>query len=138
MMESSDLLLRDYKPVSKLEAPVTEISSPRFSVIDTHNHLGDTGDEGWINRPVSELTDVMGEADVDMIVDLDGGWGEEILNQHLDHFKIAEPGRFTLFCGMDPGQWRAHGNRFGEWEAKSQEVSRWASWCFTGARRPKL
>ena len=51
-------------------------------------------------------------------VDLDGGWGEEILNKHLDHFKNAAPDRFSIFGGIDWNQWREKGNTFPEWAAK--------------------
>jgi predicted TIM-barrel fold metal-dependent hydrolase len=50
-------------------------------------------------------------------VDLDGGWGEEILQRHLDHFKAAAPERFCIFGGVNWAAWPEHGDRFGEWAA---------------------
>jgi predicted TIM-barrel fold metal-dependent hydrolase len=50
-------------------------------------------------------------------VDLDGGWGEEILNSHLDYFKQPAPERFQVFGGVDWSQWPERGNAFPEWAA---------------------
>ncbi len=38
----------------------------------------------WDKRPVAELLDILDAADVRVYVDLDGGWGEDILETHLD------------------------------------------------------
>lgn len=110
--------LKDFKPKSKLVSAITEIDNPRFPVVDAHNHLGETFGGGWVNRPVSELVDVLDEAGVDLLVDLDGGWGEEHLYRHLDHFKAQAPNRFMHFGGVDWGKWLQHGDRFGKWAAK--------------------
>jgi predicted TIM-barrel fold metal-dependent hydrolase len=115
---STDLLLRGYVPRSQLKVPETQISHPRFMVIDAHNHLGSIFGSDWSERPVSELIDVLDEIQVDMLVDLDGGWGEGILNRHLDHFKSAAPERFLHFGGVDWSQWPELGDRFGESAAK--------------------
>jgi predicted TIM-barrel fold metal-dependent hydrolase len=115
---SSDLLLRDYMPQSQLRVPETKIEYPRYPVIDGHNHLGENFGGDWCNRPISELLDVLDEADVQILVDLDGGWGEDILNRHLDHFKSAAPERFLHFGGVDWSQWSELGARFGESTAK--------------------
>jgi predicted TIM-barrel fold metal-dependent hydrolase len=110
--------LLDFRPRSQLVTKVTPIDRPRFPVIDAHNHLGEPFGGGWDQRPVSELLDVLDEAGVRMFVDLDGGWGEAILDAHLKHFKQAAPERFRVFGGVDWGQWPAQGDRFGEWAAK--------------------
>ncbi|HUV27331.1 MAG TPA: amidohydrolase family protein [Anaerolineales bacterium] len=119
---SSDLLLRDYVPYSQLRSAETQIKLPRFSLIDAHNHLGDIFDGGWCNRPISELLNVLDEADVQILVDLDGGWGEDILNRHLDHFKSAAPERFLHFGGVDWSQWPELGDKFGESAAKKLRI----------------
>jgi hypothetical protein len=92
----TDLRLKDYRPEPQLVTPETSVLTPRFNVVDAHNHLGETFGGGCINRPVSELLDVLDEAGVQTLVDLDGGWGEEVLHRHLDHFKAAAPERFVL------------------------------------------
>jgi predicted TIM-barrel fold metal-dependent hydrolase len=113
-----NLLLTDYMPESKLIVKETPVMQPRFPVIDAHNHLGDVLGLDWPDRPVQELLDALDEAHVKVYVDLDGGWGEDILNQHLDHFKAAAPERFCVFGGVDFFKWEEHGDKFGEWAAR--------------------
>lgn len=125
---ADDVLLTNYRPESKLEVKETVITEPRFPVIDAHNHLGDILGLDWPERPVSELLDAMDAAQIQVYVDLDGGWGEDILDQHLDHFKAAAPERFAVFGGVDFSKWNEHGDNFGEWAAKRfrEQVARGA------------
>jgi predicted TIM-barrel fold metal-dependent hydrolase len=118
----TDLRLVDYIPVSKLVVPQTLVERPRFPVVDAHNHLGGEFGSGWDQRPVEELLEVMDRAGVEMLVDLDGGWGEDQLNKHLDHFKNKAPRRFQIFGGVDWSKWIEHADRFGEWAAKQFEL----------------
>lgn len=113
----ADLLLRDFKPRSQLVTKTTLVEQPRFPVIDSHNHLAEPFGGGWDRRPVSQLLDVLDAADVRLYVDLDGGWGEDVLGRHLDHFKNAAPERFVVFGGVDWSAWSEHGDSFGEWAA---------------------
>ena len=115
--EVEAIYLHEYRPKARLFTKTTEVVRPRFRVIDAHNHLGDPFGGGWDKRPVAELLDVLDEAGVDVYVDLDGGWGEEILYRHLDHFKAAAPERFVIFGGVDWSAWERLGDRFGEWAA---------------------
>ena len=115
---STDLLLREYKPRSQLKVKETQISHPRFPAIDAHNHLGSTFGGHWYDHPISDLLNVLDVADVQVLVDLDGGWGEDILNKHLDHFKSMAPERFLHFGGVNWSQWSELGDRFGEYAAK--------------------
>lgn len=112
--EPTELHLREYRPKSQLALPTSEIDRPRFPVVDAHNHLGETFGGGWILRPVSELLDEMDRAGVEQLVDLDGGWGEEVLERHLKHFKEAAPHRFIHFGGIDWDRWPEDGIHFGE------------------------
>lgn len=112
-----DLSLRDFRPRPALIVPQTLIARPCCPVIDAHNHLGEEFGGGWDRRPVPELLDVLDAAGVRMLVDLDGGWGEDLLQRHLDHFKNAAPERFRIFGGVDWSAWPEHGDRFGEWAA---------------------
>jgi len=125
---SNDVLLKNYRPESKLVVKSTPITEPRFPVIDAHNHLGDVLGLDWDKRPVRELLDQLDAARVKVYVDLDGGWGEAVLHQHLDHFKAAAPERFVVFGGVDFSKWAEHGNKFGEWAAQRfrEQVARGA------------
>src|SRR5262249_35051922 len=99
----------------------TLIERPRFPVIDAHNHLGELFGGGWDRRPVRELLEVLDAVQVHQLADLDGGWSEALLEQHLDHFKAAAPERFRIFGGADWAAWPEHsgtfGAGFGEWAA---------------------
>jgi predicted TIM-barrel fold metal-dependent hydrolase len=109
-----EIALQDYVPVSQLVSQVTQVEKPRFPVIDAHNHLGEEFGGNWVGRPVSELLDVLDQSGVRVLVDLDGGWGEHILENHLDHFKQAAPERFMHFGGVDWSTWSEQGDHFGE------------------------
>jgi len=117
-----ELYLPDYRPHSQLITKITEVKKPRFPVIDAHNHLGQLFGGGWDGRPVTELLDRLDEAGVELYVDLDGGWGEELLYRHLDHFKAAAPERFQIFGGVDWSAWAVQGHHFGEWAAERLRV----------------
>jgi predicted TIM-barrel fold metal-dependent hydrolase len=109
--------LSDYTPRPMLVVGETAIDRPRFPVVDAHNHLGTPFGGGWDQRPVAELLAVLDEAQVTHFVDLDGGWGEDILDAHLKHFKQAAPERFRIFGGVDWSAWGEHGDGFAEWAA---------------------
>lgn len=126
------MLLRNYRPRSMLVVPQTQVERPRFPVVDAHNHLGE-GFGGWLQRPVGELLAALDQAGVTTYIDLDGGWGEAILQSHLDHFKAAAPDRFIHAGGVDWSAWEAHGDRFGEWAAERLRLQ--AGW---GAQALKI
>lgn len=109
--------LADYKPKPALVTRITDIRGPKFPVFDAHNHLGGDFGGGWDQKPVSELIDVLDQANVRHFVDLDGGWGEDILERHLDHFKTADPERFFHYAGVDWSAWPEQGSRFGDFAA---------------------
>jgi hypothetical protein len=110
--------LASYRPCSALVTPVTEIVRPRFPVIDAHNHLAEPFGGGWDKKPLPELLDLLDQVDIRLYIDLDGGWGEDLLNAHLDYFKARSPERFKIFGGVDWSQWPALGNKFPEWAAQ--------------------
>lgn len=118
MTDLTDLRLVDFLPEPKVVLKETLFNQPRFTVIDAHNHLAEPFGGGWDHKPLSQLLDILDEAGVQVYVDLDGGWGEDILDRHLAHFKQPAPERFRVFGGVDWSQWAEHGNRFGEWAAE--------------------
>jgi predicted TIM-barrel fold metal-dependent hydrolase len=128
----TDLLLRDYVPQPQLVVPETAVDRPRYPVVDAHNHLGAEFGGGWDRRPVAELLDVLDAAGVRVFVDLDGGWGEAVLQRHLGHFKAAAPERFRVFGGVDWSTWAEQGDRFPEWAAGRLRVQ--ASWGAEGLK----
>lgn len=118
------MLLKDFRPQSKLVAKTTLVDRPRFPIVDAHNHLGEPFGGGWDKRSLSELLDLLDEAGVTRYVDLDGGWSEDILDAHLKHFKEGAPERFQIFGGVDWSQWTAKGDAFPEWAAKRLRVQK--------------
>ena len=118
------MLLQDFSPKSKLVTRVTLVEKPRFPAFDAHNHLGEDFGGGWDKRPLAELLDLLDQAGVERFVDLDGGWGEHLLNSHLDHFKAPAPDRFLVFGGVDWSQWSDRKDAFPEWAASRLKVQR--------------
>lgn len=114
------MLLENYRPQPKLVTKTTLISIPKFPVIDAHNHLFDD----WGKKSAQEILDRLDEAGITHYVDLDGGWGEEILNRHLDRFKQPAPGRFHIFGGVNWSKWASLGDGFPEWAANRLKVQK--------------
>ena len=118
------MLLHNYRPRSQLVTPATAVNQPRFPVIDAHNHLGEAFGGGWDRKPLAELLERLDQAGVRAYVDLDGGWGEELLNDHLDFFKAGAPERFLIFGGVDWSRWPELGDRFADWAAGRLRVQK--------------
>jgi len=110
--------LSQFRPVSKLIVKSTALSRPRFPVIDAHNHLAAPFGGGWDQKPLAELLDLLDQAGIRQYVDLDGGWGEQVLDHHLQVFKAKAPERFLIFGGVDWSAWAEQGERFPEWAAE--------------------
>jgi predicted TIM-barrel fold metal-dependent hydrolase len=105
------MLLTNFHPTAKLVTRATLVEKPRFPVIDAHNHLGDEFGRGWIHRPLDEILRTLDDAGVVGYVDLDGGWGEDVFDLHLNHLAPAGD-RFRVFGGVDWGRWPALGDDF--------------------------
>ena len=118
------MLLENFRPQSKLVTKTTLVQKPKFPVIDAHNHLADPFGGGWDNKPLSQLLDLLDEAGITCYVDLDGGWGEEILYHHLDYFKAKAPERFRIFGGVDWRRWKELGDQFPGWAASRLKIQK--------------
>ncbi len=105
------MLLQEFRPRSQLVTPTTIVDKPRFPVIDAHNHLGYPFGGGWIDRPLEEILAAMEQAGVVGYVDLDGGWGEEILDMHLSRLAPAAE-KFRVFGGVEWAKWPQLGEAF--------------------------
>ena len=110
--------LERFRPRSMLVTERTRVMQPRFQVVDAHNHLMEPFGGGWEGKPLGELLDLLDSANVRLYVDLDGGWGEAILDAHLEHFKQPAPQRFKVFGGVDWSKWPEMGDRFPDWAAQ--------------------
>lgn len=71
-------------------------------MIDAHNHLGrwlsPTGD--WLVDDVDALVSMLDTVGVDAVVNLDGRWGDELV-ENVARYDLAFPGRFHTFCHVD-------------------------------------
>jgi hypothetical protein len=95
-----DILLREFKPRPAL---VTQDHTPeraRFPLIDVHNHLGQRPRGHWRVDDTGTLLSLMDELDIRCIVNLDGGWGDQLL-ENLERYKHPFPDRFCVFAWVD-------------------------------------
>jgi hypothetical protein len=94
--------LDQFRPRSCLALPHHEVDRARFPAVDAHNHLGRwlSPDASWMVPDVTRLVAMMDELNLATIVNLDGRWGRE-LDENLDRYDGAHPGRFATFCHVD-------------------------------------
>ena len=78
-----------------------DVFTPRFAAIDAHNHIGPSFGGDWQHRTTSELADVLNEAGVRSIVNLDGGFGDQFYRE-MDKWAILGE-RVLVFAGV---QWQ--------------------------------
>ena len=96
------LPLTDWTPLSNARLTSTSVSRSAVPAIDIHNHLGRwlSEDGGWMIEDVDALLATMDAAGIESVVNLDGRWGDELL-ENLDRYDHAHPGRFHTFCQLD-------------------------------------
>lgn len=114
-----DLKLREWEPRSMMVTKTTIVETPRYPVVDMHNHLGG-GKQRLTKEQVAKYLAEMDAAGVKTVVNLDGGWGDR-LKETVAALETAHPGRFLTFAlinfdGIDDKDW-------GEREAKRLEES---------------
>src|SRR6266851_9462609 len=93
------LLLKDFKPVPMLHAPVHKVDRAKYYVIDVHNHVNDAMriEE---HMPPQRVIEVMDNTNVKTAVILTGMWGEK-LQRVIDEMSKPYPGRFLVFTQID-------------------------------------
>ena len=92
-----DIRLIDYHPKPMLVTKVTEVKTAKYPAIDVHNHLRRIVDSG---EDISTLVKIMDDCNVKAVVDLDGGFGEN-LDKHLKRLKEPYPDRFIVYAQVD-------------------------------------
>jgi acetyl esterase/lipase/predicted TIM-barrel fold metal-dependent hydrolase len=93
------LKLKDWSPKPMLVVKQTTVERPMFPAIDVHNHLG-AGKSFLTPDRVGRYLQEMNEAGVATVVNLDGGWGEQ-LKETLAVLDDAHPGRFLTFAQIN-------------------------------------
>lgn len=111
------LLLTDFRPKAALVTNETLLPGPSMPFIDAHNHLGRFGG-GWDERSPEDFFARLEANNCVHYVDLDGGWGEDILDDRLCRFKALRPDLYRVFGGVDWSRWPEEGLRFGEKSAQ--------------------
>jgi predicted TIM-barrel fold metal-dependent hydrolase len=94
-----DLKLRDWEPRSMMVTKVTVVETPAFKVIDVHNHLGG-GKAHLTPQRVERYLQEMNAAGVHTVVNLDGGWDQQ-LRETLQALDEAHPRRFQTYALID-------------------------------------
>ncbi len=112
----ADLALADFRPRSMLRTTRQRIDRPRFPVIDAHNHLGSAFGGDWPTRTPAELGATLDGAGIEMIVDLDGGQGDD-LSREIEKWRGPDRDRVVVFAGLDYESW-SRDPVFGETEAQ--------------------
>ncbi len=94
--------LARYAPQSTLSLPAHRVQRASVPAVDAHNHLGRWlhPNQGWMAPDVGQLLRVMDAANLQAVVNLDGRWAAE-LDDNLDRYDRAHPGRFATFCHVD-------------------------------------
>ena len=114
-MTVDDVRLADFRPRPMLRVAAHDVRRPRYPVVDAHNHLGPAFGGDWSARPPSELIATLDQSGVEMVVDLDGGQGDE-LSAEIDRWHASYPDRVAVFAGLEYDGW-AGDDSFGESEA---------------------
>ncbi len=110
---TDDLALSQFRPRPSLVVPQSGITAPCRDVIDAHNHLGIFGGN-WDRHPAEAFFAHLDRTRVVHYVDLDGGWGEDILADRLRRYKQAAPERYRVFGGVDWAKWADEGHGFAD------------------------
>ena len=95
------LPLAEWHPRSRLSLTTTHRDRASVPAIDVHNHLGRwLADGEWMIQDVGTLLSVMDDTNIELIVNLDGMWGEEV-TANVERYDRTHPGRFRTFCQLD-------------------------------------
>lgn len=91
-----DLRLLDYKPVSMLKVLDHAVERSKFPAINVHTHQGRLNSSEQVDRLIRDMDD----ANVAVVVSLDGMWGDT-LSKHAELLTAKHPGRFVVFAQID-------------------------------------
>lgn len=90
-----DILLKDFRPISAFNIPVTKIQRAKFPVIDMHTH----GRYAKERKEVDNWVKVMDETGIEKAIVLTQAHGEEF--DKLVELYSPYQDRFELWCGFD-------------------------------------
>src|SRR5689334_21710636 len=97
--QKKTILLKDFKPVSRLHVPTHKIEKAKYYVIDVHSHVNDAqGIDEHIDP--ARVIQIMDATNVKTVVILTGMWGDK-LQKVIDEMLKPHPGRFMVFTQID-------------------------------------
>jgi len=98
--QARPLLLDEFRPKSMLHVRVHNVSRAKFPVIDVHNHVNDAWTPDHERLPANRVLEIMASCNVQKVVILTGGWGED-LQKVIDYMVKPYPERFLVFTQLD-------------------------------------
>jgi predicted TIM-barrel fold metal-dependent hydrolase len=117
--EIPPLRLAEFEPKSMLHVPETEVPRARFPVIDFHTHVSPRPRSKRPSVPPADLVPVLDAVNVQTMVNLTGGWGEDLATT-IANFDRAFPRRFVSMT--EPAWARAGEPGYAAWQA--EEIAR--------------
>ena len=108
------LRLAEFQPRSMLHVDETPVLRSRFPVIDFHTHVSRRQRSGELRVPPLELVRTMDTVNVHTMVNLTGGWGQELAGT-IAVFDRAFPRRFVTMT--EPAWARAGETGYPAWQA---------------------
>jgi predicted TIM-barrel fold metal-dependent hydrolase len=113
------LRLAEFEPKSMLRVPATEVPRARFPAIDFHTHVSPRPRSKRPSVPPADLLPVMDAVNVQTMVNLTGGWGDDLATT-IASFDRAFPRRFVSMT--EPAWTRAGEPGYAAWQA--EEIGR--------------
>lgn len=92
--DAKSLLLKDYKPISIYNIPVTLLNSAAFPVIDIHSH-----DYAETEEEIAQWVKTMDACGIEKTIILTGNTGSKFDSDVQRYAKYGD--RFELWCGFD-------------------------------------
>jgi len=90
-----------WEPRTEIVQPLHQTPRSKFPSVDVHNHLGKWLNEGtWMFQDAAELIDIMDESNIELLVNLDGFWGDEVI-QSVERYDRRYPDRIRTFCWVE-------------------------------------
>ncbi len=109
------LPLAEFEPRSMLHVKTTAVARARFPVVDVHTHVSPRRRSQRPAVPPADLVRTMDAVNVRMMVNLTGGFGEDLAGT-IASFDRAFPGRFLTMT--EPAWSRAGEKGYAAWQAE--------------------
>lgn len=127
--DGRELLLRNFRPASKLKVKSTELTAARFPVVDVHTHFHHRlrGNE----QALDDFVALMDRNQIAVCASLDGKLGNQ-LETHMKYLWKRYRDRFVIYANIDwqgdgqrsqPQTWSCHRKGFAERTAAKLETA---------------